>query len=319
MSVYQWNQLEPDDKQQLAALKPILILGPRTISTSRIITLTKQLAEKRPLIWGCLQESHIDGLNQSPQFKSLELEQLQAALDQVGADGDAKLHPIKILHYHQRHVKYILQELELSAVIGVYGSWHKAFHYTPIFYQLVQHDIPYKLVSSFNNQLKAEQYHQELEPQLADLKPEPDSSQKLTDKQLLAAANQAARLSFDYTYQTGAALAKNQRLLLTAHNRVVPYPAYMLHRGAAKEKQFAPPQDLNYFDTNHAEVELLLAALEQNLDITGTSLYINLLPCPICARMIARSPISRIVYHHDHSQGYGFELLQDAGKQVERV
>jgi deoxycytidylate deaminase len=93
----------------------------------------------------------------------------------------------------------------------------------------------------------------------------------------------------------------------------------MLHKGASKEKYLAPPHDLNHFDTNHAEVELILTALNQGLNLTNASLYINLLPCPICARMLARTPIKEIIYQHDHSQGYGFKLLTQAGKTLRRI
>jgi len=66
-------------------------------------------------------------------------------------------------------------------------------------------------------------------------------------------------------------------------------------------------------------VELIFAGSREKIDLAGTSLYINLLPCPICARMLVRSPIGTIVYQHDHSDGYGFKLLKQAGEKVKRL
>ncbi len=313
MNVYQWEQLKAKDKNKLSELKPILILGPRAVSLKRIQELTEKIIEKRPVLWGCLTDKYIPGLEGSVQFKSLKLSELQAALKKL----DKFKNSINILEYHQRYTKYVLRELDLSAVIGIYGSWHKAFHFTPIYYELSKKDLNYKLVSGFVDEQAAQNYYQEIEPKLPSLKEKIGKS--FSDQELMNLAGKIAKRSFDYTFQTGAVLARDGKLLAGAHNRVLPYPTYTLHQGASKEKHFSPPHDLNHFDTNHAEVELLLTALKAGADLEGASLYINLLPCPICARMIARSTIKEVVYQHDHSQGYGFKLLKKVGKKVSRL
>ncbi len=91
-----------------------------------------------------------------------------------------------------------------------------------------------------------------------------------------------------------------------------------MHNGALRERHFSPPNDLNYYDTVHAEVELLLEAQRQKLSLKNTSLCINLLPCPTCSRMIASSDILEVVYAFDHSEGYAVSLLERAGKIVRR-
>ncbi len=311
MNIYQWNKLKDKQKKKISSARPIFILGSRDISSARIQELTKQLIKKRPVVWGCLANQYIPGLENSPQFKSLSLEKLKKAL----TASEIENNQVDILQYDFRHVKYILRELKLSAVIGIYGSWHKAFHFSPIYFELNQKDLPYKLVSGFVNEEAAKNYAQELVQieQSIDL-----PGGELSDQELLALAAKVAHYSCDYTFQTGAVLAKENQVMATAYNQVVPYKTYSLHHGASKEKHFSPPQDLNYFDTNHAEVELMLKAAKQKIDLTGTTLYINLLPCPTCAKMIAQSPIEEIVYQHDHSQGYAFELLTNVGKKVRR-
>ncbi len=103
--------------------------------------------------------------------------------------------------------------------------------------------------------------------------------QKFSDQELMKLAERAAQHSFDWTFQTGAVLARDGVLLAAAHNRVVPYETFSFHHGASKEKQLAPLQDLNYFDTNHAEVELILQALEKKSIWLGQA-YI-LISCPV--------------------------------------
>lgn len=342
-----WDQLSVSDKKKLAQQRPILILGSRDISKARIKQLLQEIAthvgskersdqnskkkhslnSDQSLIWGCLENEYIPGLEKSPQFKSLSLKKLASVLAdfEAGSASSSKNSTagtgLSILNYRFQYSHYLIKELKPAAVIAVYGSWHRAFHYTPIYFEINRQRINYKLVSGFVNTREAKKYWKDISKKLPDLSSKKlnKNDKKYSDEQLLAIAQQASRCSCDYTHQVGAALAKDGRFVLAAHNRVVPYPTYTLHHGATKEKQLAPPHDLNNFDTNHAEVELVLKAAQKKIDLSNTSLYINLLPCPICARMIARSPINRIVYQHDHSKGYGYKLLTASGKQVERI
>ena len=320
MEILHWEQLTSKNKKTLSGTRPILILGPRDISQARIQQLQKKISARRTttnkltVVWGCLTDKFIPGLKGSPQFSSLSLKKLTKALNQLSPEQQ----PSAILVYPQRYINYIIKEIQWSAIIGVNGSWHHAFHYRPEYCEISKKKLTYKLVSSFVNEVEAKKYEAEIKKKIKLEEFIAQIGQKFSDQELMKLAERAAQHSFDWTFQTGAVLARDRVLLAVAHNRVVPYETFSFHHGASKEKQLAPPQDLNYFDTNHAEVELILQALEKKIDLAETSLYINLLPCPICARMLARSPIGTIVYQHDHSQGYGFKLLKQAGKKVKR-
>ncbi len=314
MQTFSWQQLSNKDKKNIGQNKPILILGPRQISDQRILELTKKIAGKKPVIWGCLNDKFIPGLENSPQFQTLSLAKLKQSLKKLDKKFQAK---VSILQYDYRYTKYLIRELDLSAVVGLYGSWYKAFHFTPIFYELIKKKLNYKLMSNFVDEDEARSYELQIKkqfPKLSSL-----IKDKMSDEQLLNLADAVSRRSFDYTFQTGAVLARDQQVLLTVHNRILPYETYALQHGATKEKHFSPPQDLNHFDTNHAEVELILKALAQKLDLTNSNLYINLLPCPTCAKMLAATPIKKIFYRHDHSQGYAHHLLTQMNKKLIRV
>lgn len=308
IKIHHWSSPSSIKTKQLVSDndKPILILGSRDISSKRIEQLTQQLISKRPVVWGCLAEEYISGLEDSPQFKTLSLTDLTHALKNIKLTKNQQL---DILQYSQEETVEIIKKILWSAVIGINGSWHRAFHYRDEYHALKKLHLPYKLVSSFVDETEARQYYEKIKPQLKSLKTL--VGQKFSTDELLKLATQAGKNSFDYTFQTGAVLAKNGRLLLWSHNAVVPYETYMLHAGASKEKQLTPPQDLNHFDTNHAEVELLLKALKQKLDLNDCTLYINLMPCPICARMLSRTSIKKIVCELNHSQGYGKKILRE--------
>ena len=77
--------------------------------------------------------------------------------------------------------------------------------------------------------------------------------------------------------------------------------------------------DLNHYDTVHAEVDLIVKAQKAELDLHDTTLFINLLPCPSCARMFTQTDIAEFVYVEDHSDGYGFKMLTAANKKIRRI
>ena len=81
----------------------------------------------------------------------------------------------------------------------------------------------------------------------------------------------------------------------------------------------SPVGDLNYYDTVHAEINLIIDAQKNHIDLKNTVLFINLLPCPHCARALCETDISEIFYTLDHSDGYAVALLEKSGKKVQRL
>lgn len=308
---YDWNNLSERRKQELSRTSPIFVIGAREMSAARILELAKQLSAKSPVLWGCLKDEFIPGLEGSPQFRSLGLNDLEKALNNIDNN-------IAILHYYQRDWVFINQELKFRAVIFINGSWHKMLHLRPEFWQIERQKYPYKLVSPFASEEEAIAYSKSKSPELKKLG-EYSVNKKYDDEALMKLSLQIGKRSYDNMAQVGVVIAKKGKVMLTTHNVVVPYETYALHHGSAKEKHFSPINDQNHYDTCHAEMVALLEAQKQGLVLKGTDLFISLLPCPACAKALALSDISRVVYQHDHSDGLGAQLLMAAGKKVERL
>jgi len=338
--VVDWNKISEKQKKEISKDKPIFICGPRDISEKRILQLTKQLTKPPSpelgrgrsgvvvpaLLWGCLKDEYIPEMK-GEQFRSLNVDKLNKALREI---PDQVRNDIIIFHYYQRDWIYILKELDFKAIILINGSWHRMIHVRPEFWEIVNKKTPYKLVSAFVNEEEAKKKFSIFNSQFSNkkfknLKLKIKNSKKdlFTIEQLMQISLDAASHSWDWVFQTGCALAKENNkgyeFLLSSHNTVVPYESYSSHFGSVREKNFSPPNDANHYDTNHAEVELLIKAGDQKIDLDGTTLFINLLPCPSCAKMISRTKIKEIAYKHDHSDGYAFKLLTQSGKIVRRI
>jgi dCMP deaminase len=63
----------------------------------------------------------------------------------------------------------------------------------------------------------------------------------------------------------------------------------------------------------HAEQNALIQA---GRNASGCTLYINAIPCKICARLIVNAGIKRVVISGDYTDKEGLEILKGAGVEI---
>lgn len=313
---YDWNELAFASKKPLRELNAIFIAAPREMSKKRFTQLIKDYLPKGNIVLGLAKEPYVYGLENQPQFKMLRHETVQSIINKVNSSSPK--HQIYTLNYFQRDFIYILKKLSFQKIVLINGSWYQAFHLKPEYYQISESGVPYEKVSPFTDEDEARKFAAQT------ILTAPASTGVFGDDEMLEIIDQTARLSYDFGgYQTAVALAQKSgtkyKLLATVHNKVVPYETYAMHFGAAREKHFSPVNDLNHYDTIHAETALLIKAQKECLDLDGTTLFINLLPCPACARVLVETDIAEFVYREDHSDGYAIRLLEQAGKRTKRI
>lgn len=319
--VFDWDQLAFASKKPLKQLKATFVLAPRHMSEARLQQLAKDYLPKGNLVIGIAKEKYIEGFEGQPQFASLDLDDVLPLVKKI---HQAKTpHKLYVLTYYQRNAVHILEKDLFARVLLINGSWKSAFHNRVEYYTLTSHQIPFAYLSPFVDENEAKSYEKKLSKQLDSIAPTHIETVLCTESEILYQAQQISLRSYDYCFQTGATLARKKgskyQELVKAWNQVVPYETFALHHGSVREKNFSPPGDLNFYDTVHAEVELILSAQQSKLDIKHTTLFINLMPCPTCARMLCETDIAEVVYQYDHSEGYAITMLEAAGKTVRRV
>ncbi|GAC1386844.1 MAG: hypothetical protein NVS1B7_6970 [Candidatus Saccharimonadales bacterium] len=318
--VYDWSKLAFTSKHPVRALHAQFIVAPREMSDARLRALLKTYLLKGNVVVGMAYESHINGFAKQPQFKTLRPTALTKLMHSVNTS--ASPHKLYLLRYAQADVDYVLEKCCFKGVVLIRGSWQFAFHNRSTYHLLNQLNIPYEIVSPFVDETEARAYERRLKPRIRQSMTLPPAHSQLTETEMLQLAITVSHQSYDYSFQTGAALAikkgRHYQLITTGYNTVVPYQTFAMLHGSARELHFSPPHDLNHYDTIHAEVALLIAAQKKAVKLSGTSLFINLLPCPTCARMLAMTDIHEIIYQADHSDGYAIYMLEQAGKKVRR-
>lgn len=323
--VFDWNELAFESKKPLKELNATFIAAPRHISPKRFTDLLKIYLKKGPVILGVAKEQYVQGFEGQPQFEMLTAQKVLPVVDVVDASNSP--HKLYILQYFQRDLPHIIEKIPMRCCVLVNGSWKFSFHNGAAYSQLTKRGVPMEYVSPFVDEAEARKYGKAVSNKIGkkfsdNLELFPDLDDQ--DEHGLFVAWLAARLSFDYTYQTGAILVKKDKngdlkYIAYGSNEVVPYETYALHHGSLREQHFSPTNDLNYYDTIHAEMQILVKVANERLSYANSTLYINLMPCPTCARVLAQTKIHEIVYMHDHSDGYAATLLEKAGKKVRRV
>jgi len=313
---FDWSDLAFESKRSLKDLHATFIAAPRELSSRRFAQLVKEYLPKGNIVLGVARERYVLGLEGQPQFRMLELETVTEAISKVNAASQK--HQIYILRYTQRELVYILEKVPFRQAVFVNGSWYHGFHLRPEFYVLTKQNMDYVLVSPFADEAEASNYAGETEVTQV------PSTGLYSDTEMLDVALAAARQSYDYaSFQTASALGRARgtkyELLATSHNRILPYETYAMHFGSERERHFSPMNDLNYYDTIHFEVAMLVQAQQLHIDLAGTSLFATVLPCPHCARMLAATDLHELVYAEDHSSGYAIKMLESAGKKVRRI
>ncbi len=182
MAKIDWNQITSKEKKAINRDKPIFIIGSREMSQDRIQNLAKKFLErtKKNILWGCLKEKYIEGLENSPQFRTLSQKLLKETLQRAAAPWTLPDSPviarrlkseainpskqsrhskkvinkkqdynentidnrIYILSYHQRDLKYVVKKLDFSLVIFINGSWHRMLHTREEFWTLMKKQMP---------------------------------------------------------------------------------------------------------------------------------------------------------------------------------
>ncbi len=118
----------------------------------------------------------------------------------------------------------------------------------------------------------------------------------------------------------GSILVKDKRILATGYNGA---PQGIVHcdvTGCLREKNQVPPGEKHELCRGlHAEQNAIIQAAVHGISIKGNTLYTNIYPCVICAKMLINAGIERIVYKGDYPDELSKAILEEAGIAMEKI
>lgn len=114
--------------------------------------------------------------------------------------------------------------------------------------------------------------------------------------------------------KNACAAVKGDRVLLVAHNQILPDEEFCEREGCMRKKWgLGGGRQLEHCSAVHAEANLIAQAARKGGSLEGATLYVTTFPCSMCARSIAVSGIKKIVYFSDYVYETGREILEKAG------
>ena len=122
------------------------------------------------------------------------------------------------------------------------------------------------------------------------------------DRQVIQNLKKEAEKSSDWWRRVASAIIKDREIILSAHNEHLPSPhspyadgdpRNTLHKGVGTDIATAI----------HSEARLIAEAARKGVALEGTSLYVTVFPCSLCAKQIAFSGIQKLYY------GGGYQIL----------
>lgn len=134
------------------------------------------------------------------------------------------------------------------------------------------------------------------------------------DKEIIVSAFKESQKSPDWWRQIGAALVRDGKITLIAHNTPLP-SEYTLNALGDPRSNFdageAQYKDLGKFI--HGEANVIAQAAKAGVPTDGASIYVTTFPCPACAKLIAVAGIKEVYY----SKGYSLLDAEDILKAFE--
>jgi dCMP deaminase len=138
------------------------------------------------------------------------------------------------------------------------------------------------------------------------------------DRLMIAAAEKEAEKSSDFWRHVGGLVVKDGKIILKAHNRLLPteQTAYIV---GDSRGNFHKGDHVELTMSIHSEIGLVAEAARRGISLEGTSLYVTTFPCPPCAKAVAYSGVKKLYYSDGYGMLDGEEVLRSQGVEIIKV
>jgi len=137
------------------------------------------------------------------------------------------------------------------------------------------------------------------------------------DEYFLNIAKLVATRSTCLRRQVGAVVVKDKQILATGYNGAPTGITHCDKAGCLREQLKVPSGERHELcRALHAEQNAFLQAAKHGVSLAGSTLYITVQPCSICAKMIINAGIRNIVVEGEYPDEFAREFLKEAGIKI---
>jgi dCMP deaminase len=136
-------------------------------------------------------------------------------------------------------------------------------------------------------------------------------------RQIADDAKNQAQLSSDWWRQIGAIIFSEtpNKIIAIAHNHHLPSP-YTPYIDSDPRNSFHQNEKIELSTAIHAEAALIANCAKTGLPLEGKSMYVTTFPCPVCAKQIATSGITKLYFSDGYSTLDGEKVLKNLGVKI---
>ena len=120
------------------------------------------------------------------------------------------------------------------------------------------------------------------------------------DEYFMFVAKVAASRSTCLSRPVGAVLVLDKQILVTGYNGSMPGDPHCLDEGECFKRSIEG-KGRNKYDfcrASHAEANLMAQAARKGIAVAGGTLYVTLMPCYTCTKLLAVAGIKEVVYEY---------------------
>lgn len=138
------------------------------------------------------------------------------------------------------------------------------------------------------------------------------------EKEMMKDAFFQANYSNDWWRQVGAIFAKKGKSLISTYNQHLP-SAQEQHFNGDPRSLFSSGEAIELSSSIHAEALAVARAAAQGIALAGADLFVTTFPCPICAKLIAKTGIKRLYFSEGYAVLDGLAVLKSAKIEIIQV
>ncbi len=135
------------------------------------------------------------------------------------------------------------------------------------------------------------------------------------EEEVLRMAKRVGATSADWWRQVGGVLVRDGVPILIAANQHMPDPQ-MPNAFGDPRSLFSKGLNFHLSTADHSEAILVGEAARRGIPLCGTWLFVTDFPCPPCAKLIARSGITRCYFSRGYAVLDGENILKSSGVEL---
>ncbi|MBI4118079.1 MAG: hypothetical protein HY455_00875 [Parcubacteria group bacterium] len=138
------------------------------------------------------------------------------------------------------------------------------------------------------------------------------------DRSMMELAKGEAEKSSDWWRHVGAVAVSGKTVLFAEHNRHVP-SEHMPYALGDPRDYIKAGQRSDLSTTLHGEWALIVRAAREGVSLKGAHIYVTTFPCPVCAKFIAFSGITKCFFGSGHASLDGETVMRSQGVEIVQV